>query len=406
MTILAECPFCRKRQSVRNKLCDCGADLDRLKRGQKVKYWISYRLPGGKQRREPVAGENLNPYSIESAREMHSKRVVQKKEKRVFDILPESKMTFTGLSEWYKDLKSVKGLASFNRVRQVLDNFNNVFGDRLVASIKPVDLEDYQTTREEAGAAPATIDMEISVVKTMVNKAFDNDMVPGHALKAFRKVKRKLRKGGNARKRILGFEEYLRLCRESPFHLKALIKVAFNTGMRSGELRGLKWSHVDREKMFIRLPAEMTKEKKPKNIPVNSHVKEVLDSVPHALRHEYVFTYKGQPVVSNVGCKKSFRTACKEAGIAYGRKESDGITFHDIRRTVKTNMLAAGVDKAHRDMILGHSLQGMDVHYLSPTEASLKEAMDRFTRWLDEKLEKASANVDQSVDQEAKPEKR
>ncbi|MEW6669442.1 MAG: hypothetical protein AB1512_29875 [Thermodesulfobacteriota bacterium] len=48
----------------------------------------------------------------------------------------------------------------------------------------------------------------------------------------------------------------------------------------------------------------------------------------------------------------------------------------------KTNMLAAGVDKAHRDMILGHSLQGMDVHYLSPREESLKEAMERFTLWL------------------------
>jgi hypothetical protein len=56
-------------------------------------------------------------------------------------------------------------------------------------------------------------------------------------------------------------------------------------------------------------------------------------------------------------------------------------------------------------MILGHSLQGTDVHYLSPREDSLKEAMNRFTRWLDEKLEQASATVDQNVDQKAKPEK-
>ena len=78
MAILAECPFCRKKQSVRNKLCNGGADLDRLKRNQKIRYWITYRLPGGTQRREPVIGEELNPYSVESAREMHSKRVVQK----------------------------------------------------------------------------------------------------------------------------------------------------------------------------------------------------------------------------------------------------------------------------------------------------------------------------------------
>jgi hypothetical protein len=30
--------------------------------------------------------------------------------------------------------------------------------------------------------------------------------------------------------------------------------------------------------------------------------------------------------------------------VAYGRKVVGGITMHDIRRTVKTNMLAAGVD--------------------------------------------------------------
>ena len=44
--------------------------------------------------------------------------------------------------------------------------------------------------REEQGKAPATIDMKISLVKTMVNKAFDNDMVNGRVLKAFRQVKR------------------------------------------------------------------------------------------------------------------------------------------------------------------------------------------------------------------------
>jgi len=40
------------------------------------------------------------------------------------------------------------------------------------------------------------------------------------------------------------------------------------------------------------------------------------------------------------------------------------ITFHDIRRTVKTGMLKAGVDEVYRDAILGHAKKGMDEHYL------------------------------------------
>ncbi len=63
-----------------------------------------------------------------------------------------------------------------------------------------------------------------------------------------------------------------------------------------GELLKLKWSHYDRKAMFIRLPAEVTKEDKPKDIPVNRHVENVLDGLPRALKHDYVFTYRGSPV--------------------------------------------------------------------------------------------------------------
>ena len=40
--------------------------------------------------------------------------------------------------------------------------------------------------------------------------------------------------------------------------------------------------------------------------------------------------------------------------------------MHDFRRTVKTNMLEAGVDKTYRELILGHSMEGMDRHYIKP----------------------------------------
>jgi integrase len=88
------------------------------------------------------------------------------------------------------------------------------------------------------------------------------------------------------------------------------------------------------------------------------------------------------------GMKKSFMTACKNASIPYGREELNGITFHDIRRTVKTYMLKAGIDKVYRDLILGHSLIGMDVHYLSPTDNDLKKAMEQYTDWLDKNIKK------------------
>lgn len=54
----------------------------------------------------------MNPYSIEDARSMHSKRVVQKVENKIFDIKPDARMTFKELAEWYLELEKVKALSS------------------------------------------------------------------------------------------------------------------------------------------------------------------------------------------------------------------------------------------------------------------------------------------------------
>ena len=95
---------------------------------------------------------------------------------------------------------------------------------------------------------------------------------------------------------------------------------------------------------------------------------------------------------SNLRLRKQFPITCREAGIPYGTKVSQGIIFHDIWRTVKTNMLRAGLDKPHRDTLLGHSLKGMDAHYIVPTDETLTRAMRKYTSWLDGQLE--SENVD------------
>jgi integrase len=395
MAILAECPRCHKKQTVKNKICDCGVNLDKAKKSKKVRYWVVYRLANGKQRKE-FAG-----CMIEEARAAEGKRKAQKVENPgILEKVPAERMTFTELSEWYLDLSPVKKLTSFNRIKQGIANFNRVFGERIVSTLKPLDLEEYQDKREEDGRAPATVDMEISLVKTMITKAFDNDLVDGRTVKAFRVVKRKLRKASNARKRTLSIGEFLMLVDVAPDHLKAFLTVAFNTGMRTGELRGLKWSHIDREKGVIRLPADLVKESKDKLIPMNHHVKGVLATLPRAIHHDFVLTYQNEPIVTPGGLKNSFITACGKAGIPYGRHESNGITFHDLRRTVKTNMLSAGVDKVYRDTILGHSLHGMDVHYMSPSEEDLHGAMAKFTAWIDAQIKSVAHIVAQVNDRQ------
>ena len=107
MAVLQECPICNNKQSLKRKKCSCGADLDKFKRSGRIKYHIQYRLPGGKQRKELVG------YSIEDAKAADGKRKVQKKEGRIFDMLPQEKPTFKELAAWYLGLPKIKKLASY-----------------------------------------------------------------------------------------------------------------------------------------------------------------------------------------------------------------------------------------------------------------------------------------------------
>jgi hypothetical protein len=51
-----------------------------------------------------------------------------------------------------------------------------------------------------------------------------------------------------------------------------------------------KWSRIDLVNEFIRLPAEITKERKAKSIPINHHVRKVLEGLPQAIHHDHIFT--------------------------------------------------------------------------------------------------------------------
>jgi hypothetical protein len=211
MAILAECPVCRRKQATKNKVCKCGQDLDKAKRSKRVRYWINYLLPNGKQRRELVGK------SIEEARTAEGKRKAQRYENpRILEKVPEEKMTFQQLADWCLELPKIKALSSYWRVKIALDKFNLEFGDMVVRQINPVDLENYQAKRKAEGKADATVDQEVGAAKSMIKKAFENDLVSGNTLKSFQRVKKLLMRNANARDKVLTMEPVLQSCGGTP----------------------------------------------------------------------------------------------------------------------------------------------------------------------------------------------
>jgi len=409
MAILAECPMCHRRQSIRSKRCmskngkGCGADLEKAKRSGKVKYWIAYRLPGGKQRFEKLTGERST--SIEYAKDAEAKRKVQRRENRIFDIKPESKMTFQELTDWYLALEKVKALASYSTIQVYLGKFNSEFGNVIVSQIKAADLENHQTKRKAEGLADATVDHEIGAAKGVIYKAFKNDIVSGDTLRAFQNVEDLLKGNSNARERVLSPEEFSRLAANAVPHLGAILWAGYDTGMREGEVLGLTWAKVSLKDRIIRLKAEDTKDHEPREIPICDELFEIINGLPRGIKDDYpVFGYKGKPIKD---IRSALIDACNKAGIIYGRFKEGGFIYHDLRRTFSTDARKAGVPESVIKEITGHSRGEVFDRYNQVNMDDMRQTVEKTVRYRRARLlsgkkvdfRKEAASVDQNVDQ-------
>ncbi len=369
MAIMAECPVCKRKVAVKHKTCKCGEDLVKAKQGKRVKYHIVYRVKG--KQKWQLADK---PYSIENARACEGKLRGCKAENRILEPLPDSKMLFRELADWYLDLERVKALSSQWRVKMALDRFNETFGDRIVNTILPSEIENYQGKRKAEGKSDATIDQEVGAAKTVINKAFNNDMVGGDSLKRFKRVKKLLKAGANRRDKVLSIEEADALMEAAPAHIKPIVATAYHTGMRKGEILNLKWNRIDMQERTIRLTPKDTKSGRGRIIPISESLYPTLKALPKSIHHGEVFLFKGKPITDIRG---GLRKACKGAEIPYGRSALNGFTFHDLRHTFNTDMRKAGVHESVIKKIMGHEDPGMFSRYNTIDLDDLKGGIER-----------------------------
>ena len=367
VAILAQCPVCKTRQSVKKKICGkCDHDLDQAKKSKRLIYWISYRLPSGKQKQEAVST------SIDEARAAMGKRKAQKKEGKLFDVKDDAKMTFSELAEWYMGLEKVKSKSYYPTVKYNLKSFNDVFGNLIINRITLDDLENYQIRRQKEGYSDSYIDQQIGAAKAMVNRGFKRDKISGRVIREFQKIERLLKKDSNARDRILTHDEFNRLCEHSARHILEIVISGYYTGMRRGEILNLTWDKVDMKNRFINLDAEDTKDKEKRSIPICDELYEMLTNVTRHINDPHVFLFRGKPV-SDI--RSGLVNACEKADIVYGRKEKDGFTFHDLRHTFNTNMRKAGVTESVIMAITGHSTREMFDRYNTVDQEDTRNAV-------------------------------
>jgi len=172
-------------------------------------------------------------------------------------------------------------------------------------------------------------------------------------------------KENNVRQRILTPAEYEKLLASCPPHTIPVVKIAYFTAMRQGEILNLTWDRVDLKNRVIRLRPEDTKTNEGRVVPLNSELIDILSAMPISITGK-VITFKGKPLAE---IKRAFKTACKKAGI-------EDFTFHDLRHTCINNWRLQGHDFFRIMAASGHKTMEVFKRYNTVTEEELRYLVD------------------------------
>ncbi len=314
-------------------------------------YWIRYSV-NGKQRRE-----SSNSAKKEDARLLLGKRLLEIAEGKEPEIKKIKNYTFEEIAIEY--FKWCERQRSFRSKRLFIKQLVDTFGHMPVCQLSTRLLEQFQTDRIKKGNKPATVNRLLATLKHSIHKGYQWGMVSEETLKRARQVK--LLSENNRRLRYLSKEECQTLINVCDNHLKPIVIIALNTGMRKGEILSLKWDNIDLKRGFILL--EITKNGERREIPINETLRHTLSELPTRFNGAYVFTDKTGKPYQDV--KRSFNTACRRAGIK-------DFHFHDLRHTFASHLVMAGVDITTVSKLLGHKSLTMTLRYshLAPSHLS------------------------------------
>lgn len=236
--------------------------------------------------------------------------------------------------------------------RSYIDQIEARFGDMPLAAVDDPDVaEEFYDWRDSMADKPRTADYAISTLKRLL---------------AWGRKRRKFNKENHAEDierlhqadksdAIWTADDLTAFGKVASKELTWAVQLAVHTGLRQSDLIRLAWNH-ESEGAFGFLTS---KRGKFVTIPITPACRKLLDRIQK--RGPIILsTERGKRPWTADGLRSSFAESCKKAGVKR--------TFHDLRRTAATTLLAAGVEASQVAMIMGWSeddVEAMKRKYVS-----------------------------------------
>jgi integrase len=233
-------------------------------------------------------------------------------------------------------------------------NLKPFFGSIRAARLSTDLMDRYRERRIHQGRTEATVNRELSILRTAFHNARKRTPPKVHLVPYFPMVKET-----TIRKGFLSDQQYVALRDALPADLRTLFVCGYITGVRKGELLAITWSQVDFGSNLIDLDPDKTKTGEGRVVPILAGDMHDLLAAAKRDRDEnwpdapWVFSRGGMRIRD---FRSAWERACKAAGVPE-------LNFHDLRRTAVRNMRRAGVPQVIRMKISGHKTDSMERRY-------------------------------------------
>jgi integrase len=287
-------------------------------------------------------------------------------------------LTLWRATEIFLNYPTVRDCKSKDRYIYSLKNLIRKIGkDKPLKDLWAPDVRLYQSDRLADGASPTTVNWETSTLSRLFGVMIEMRLLETNPVRMVEQLSRK----GSEREAYIAQCDIGVIAENCPVWFRPLIWTAFFTGMRRGEILGLKRQCVKLSKRIITLAPDETKEGHWKRVPIHRDLVPILEDAMRltVLGCEDVFLVqdrRGLRPIPKETARNPWPRACKKLGL-----EKPWPRFHDLRHTWKTNARRSGMDPEIREAILGHSTKERSVseRYGRISDQELVNAIDSMT---------------------------
>ncbi len=281
------------------------------------------------------------------------------------------------LAELFKEYGERHGAKkkSWATDQSLFANHLQTLGALKITTIKREAISRILSNMEKAGLAGSSINGVRALVSSIYGRAIEwgyatNNPVIGIKTRKTVKRDRFLQAGELPR----FFES---LAAEGNEVLRDYILLALLTGARRANLLAMQWRDVNLDESVWRIAD--TKNGTPQNVTLSPEAVTILRARKDAADEKAVFVFPGVGASGHIEePKKGVIRVMERAGIPYGRKTDNGVTLHDLRRTLGSWQAKTGASLAIIGKSLNHQSQQTTAIYarldLDPVRASVNTA--------------------------------